>query len=307
MLSEKEEYRIIHGDCIKVMADMPAQSVDFAVFSPPFPLVYAYQSDPGDLGNSEDLSHEAPLHFSWFFRGLLRVLKPGRAAICHCTQIPLLRRSGLFGLCDFRGLLIRIAQRCGLQYEYDWMIRVNPQAQAIRTHSHHLQFAGMEKDRAQCRGALGMYLIKFMAPGENAVPVDGAGEISRNDWIKLAEGCWSDIVETDTLNVKEARSPEDTRHICPMQLGIYERCIRLYTNPGELVMDPFAGVGSCGFVALGGESPKTHRYIHQSRKFLGIEMKQEYHRVAAKNCKRAIKMRENRSKGSLFPDFAESR
>lgn len=300
----KGEFKIHRGDVIKHMQEMPKECIDHAVFSPPFPSVFAYQSDPGDIGNSEDLANEAPLHFTFFFRGLLRVMKPGRAVICHCTQIPLLKRSGKEGLFDFRGLLIRIAQRCGFVYEYDWVVRVNPQSQAIRTHSHELQFAGLEKDRANCRGALGMYLIKFQTPGENAKRVNAPGQVTRNDWIDWAEVCW-DIPETDTLNVEEARSPEDTRHICPMQLGIYERCIRLYTDPGELVFDPFAGIGSGGFVALGGESPKTHRFITEPRRFYGCEMKDEYYRVAVKNCTKAIKQREIRQK-DLFSGLEAS-
>lgn len=293
------EYQIHHGDCIEHLREMPHQSVDHAVFSPPFPAVYAYSDSVSDLGNSEDLQHDAKLHFSFFFKSLLPVMKPGRAVIVHCTQIAVLKRTGGDGLFDFRGMLIRLAQRAGFIYEYDWLIRVSPQAQAIRTHSHELQFAGLEKDRANCRGALGMYLIKLQTPGENSQRVTSPGEVTRDNWIDWAEPCWRDIVETDTLNVEEARDEKDTRHVCPMQLGIYERCIRLFSNPGEVILDPFAGIGSCGFVSLGGASPKTGKYLHNERRFYGIELKPSYFRTALRNCERGIASRKARQK-TLF-------
>ena len=125
-----------------------------------------------------------------------------------------MKRCGEVGLHDFRGLNIRLGERAGLIYEYDWAVRKNPQAQTIRTRSRELQFAGLESDRAKSRGCLHDYLIKFRSPGENVIPIDTGG-VSRNEWIKWAEGTWMDIKETDTLNVKDGRGDDDTRHICP--------------------------------------------------------------------------------------------
>jgi DNA modification methylase len=279
MLACNELYRIHHGDCIPHMLDdMPKASVDFAVFSPPFPALYSFTSLPEDIGNSEDLKTEAKLHLGFFYRGLNRVLKPGRTAVVHVMQIPRLKRSGEVGLHDFRGLNIRLGERAGLIYEYDWLVRKNPQAQAIRTRSRELQFAGLESDRAKSRGTLGDYLIKFRAPGDNEVPVDASGQVTRNNWIEWAECCWGDIRETDTLNTAEARSPEDTRHICPLQLGVIDRLVRLYANPGEIVFSPFAGIGSEGVVSLKLE-----------RRFYGCEIKPEYHATAIRNLDRALK------------------
>lgn len=300
--TQQEEYSIHHGDTIPFMHSLEPDVIDFAVFSPPFPSVYAYNDSEADIGNSEDLMHEAPIHFGFFFRALLGVLKPGRVMVLHCTQIALLKRSGLEGMHDFRGLLIRLAQRAGWIYEYDWLIRVNPQSQAIRTKSRSLQFAGLESDRAQSRGAMGMSLIKFRKPGKGGTKIDSPGEVSHNDWIQWAECCWDDIRETDTLNVAEARDEQDTKHICPLQLGIYERLIRLYSDPGELVFDPFAGIGSCGFVALGGTSPSTGKAIVNPRRFLGCELKDSYHRAALRNCQRAIAQRQASQK-TLFDDL----
>lgn len=297
------EYSIHAGDVIPhMLEEMPESCVDFAVTSPPFPSVFAYTDEACDLGNTEDLRHELKIHFGYFFRGLLRVLKPGRVAIIHCTQIAHKKRDDETDLFDFRGTLIRIAKRAGWRYCYDWLVRVNPQAQAIRTRKWELKFQGLEADRSQSRGALGMYLIKLRKPGNNEVPVNSSGQVSRNDWIEWAEDCWGDINETDTLNYQLAKGEKDVRHICPLQLGIIERVIRLYTNPGELVFDPFAGIASTGFVALGGASPKTKRRLADSRLFYGAEIKPEYLRVAHDYCEQAIKQRKEENR-TLF-DFA---
>lgn len=289
LLKADDQYAVHLGDCIPHMMEaMPAASVDFSVFSPPFPSLFSYTSKAEDIGNSENLRGEAKLHLSWFYAGLRRVLKPGRAVVVHVMQIPRLKRSGEVGLHDYRGINIRMGERAGLVYEYDWAVRKNPQAQAIRTKSRELQFSGLESDRARQRGALADYLIKFRAPGENAIAVDSKGEVSRNEWIDWAECCWGDIKETDTLNVREARSEEDTRHICPLQLGVIDRVVRLYTNPGELVFSPFTGIGSEGYVSL-----------QRGRRFYGCELKPEYHTQALKNLGKARKVAEANSK-TLF-------
>jgi len=293
LLKKNERYRIELCDCIERMAAMDEESVDFSVFSPPFPSLYAYSSSNADIGNSEDLGGDAKLHLSFFYRQLARVIKPGRAIVVHVAQIPRMKRvDRLGGLHDFRGLNIRLGERAGLIFEYDWSVRKNPQSQAIRTRSRELQFAGLETDRAKSRGSLPDYLIKFRARGDNAVPVDSEGEVSRNNWIDWAECCWSDIKETDTLNVAEGRGPDDTRHICPLQLGVINRLIRLYTNPGEIVFSPFAGIGSEGYTAL-----------KLGRRFYGCELKEEYHAAALRNCERALKEAKIESR-DLFAEAA---
>lgn len=283
------DWHLHEGDCIPhMLEDMDAESMDMAVFSPPFPALYAYTSDACDIGNSEDLRHEAKLHLGYFYAGLLRVLKPGRVAIVHVMQIPRLKRSGEVGLHDFRGLNIRLGERAGLVYEYDWLIRKNPQAQAIRTKSRELQFSGLESDRAKSRGTLGDYLIKFRAPGINEVPIQSEDQVSRNDWIEWAESCWWNIKETDTLNTRNAKSEEDVKHICPLQLGIIRRIVKLYSNPGEVVFSPFAGIGSEGYEAL-----------RHGRRFYGCEIKPEY--IA--ECKRnLVKAQSNVADVSLFQE-----
>lgn len=270
-------------------------------FRPHFPSLYAYTSKEADIGNSEDLKGEAKLHLSFFYRQLARVVKPGRVIMVHVCQIARMKRSGGVGLFDFRGLNIRLGERAGLVYEYDWLIRKNPQAQAIRTRSRELQFSGLESDRAKSRGTLGDYLLKFRVPGDNAVPINSDKEVSRDDWIKWAECCWNDIKETDTLNVKEGRGKDDTKHICPLQLGLIERLILLYSNPGEIVFSPFTGIGSEGYMAL-----------KLGRRFYGCELKEEYHRAALRNMKRAMDkhgMKNGKEQGftGLFKKAAKTR
>lgn len=284
LLKPNERWKLVQADCIEHMATMPDACVDFSVFSPPFPALFAYTDSESDIGNSEDFRGDAKLHLSFFYQQLRRVVKPGRVIVVHVMQIPRLKRSGEVGLHDYRGLNIRLGERSGLIYEYDWSIRKNPQAQAIRTRSRELQFAGLESDRAKSRGCLPDYLIKFRTPGENAIPVDSVGQVSRNDWIQWAEGCWSDINNTDTLNVADGRGENDTRHICPLQLPVIRRLVKLYTNPGEIVFSPFAGIGSEGYVSL-----------LEGRRFYGCEIKDEYITAARSN----LAMAESREREQL--------
>lgn len=275
----EEPWKLLKGDCIELMPTLPDKCIDFSVFSPPFPSLFSYTSEMCDIGNNEDLRGEAKLHLSWFYRQITRLLKPGRVMVVHVMQIPGLSRNGEKGTFDFRGLNIRLGQRAGLTYQYDWLVPKNPQAQAIRTHSHKLQFASLKRDRAITCGAMGDYLIKFIAPGDNAVPING-NDVSNNEWIDWAEAAWYGIKETNTLNVKEGRGEDDTKHICPLQLDVIKRLVKLYTNPGELVFSPFAGIGSEGYESL-----------RLGRRFLGCELKDEYFAAAERNLARAEKMR----------------
>jgi hypothetical protein len=289
-LPDGADFHVHLGDCIPFLADMPTASVDFSVYSPPFVSVYSYTSLPEDLGNCEDLNHEAKIHFSFFFRQALRVMKPGRVMVVHCAQIVRMKRAGGEGLFDFRGLLIRLAQRAGFIYDYDWTVRKGPQQQAIITKSRSLQFAGLEENRLQSHGANPDFLLKFKVPGEPLVPVDSTGQVSRNEWIEWAEGTWEaepypisidGRTKAYTLNTEEAKGPDDCRHICPLQLSIIDRLVRLFSNPGELIFSPFCGIGSEGFVSL-----------RRGRRFLGCEIKQEYYRASLGNLDRALKMRD---------------
>ena len=276
------DYHVHLGDCIEHMHEMEPQSIDFSIFSPPFPALFAYTDEAADLGNSESFAGDARLHLMWFVRALAPIIKPGRCIVVHVQNIAAVKRTGDLSTTDLRGLMIRLGKRAGLIYETDWAITKNPQSQAIRTRSRKLQFAALESDRAQSAPAFSDYLIKFRTPGENAVPITEQN-LTRQEWIDWAEGAWTwrEIRETDTLNTKAAKSDDDTRHICPLQLPVINRCVRLYTNPGELVFSPFAGIGSEGYESL-----------KLGRRFYGCEIKPEYHAQCIKNLDRAIENNE---------------
>lgn len=277
LLEHDERWRLVQRDCIEHMAEMPAQSVDFCIFSPPFPALFAYTDSEADIGNSEDFNGDAKLHLRFFANQLIRIIKPGRVVIIHCQQLAGLKRDGNPSTIDFRGLIIRVAKWAGFVYESDIPITKNPQAQAIRTRSRKLQFTHLERDRAGSAPAFNDYLIKLRAPGDNAVPIQG-DPLRRDEWIEWAEGVWDwhTIRETDTLNTQAGKGENDTKHICPLQLPVIKRCVRLWSNPDDIVFSPFAGIGSEGYVSL-----------LAGRRFYGCEIKDEYIAAARGNLSRA--------------------
>jgi DNA modification methylase len=269
-----EKWALYNGDSAEVLPDLPAHSIDLAVFSPPFGSLYTYSATDRDLGNSAG-DEQFWQHFGFISRELCRVMKPGRNVCVHVAQIPSQKaKDGVIGLKDFRGDTIRHFQSEGFVYHGEVCIDKDPQAQAIRTKSKGLLFNQMRRDAAWSRPALADYILIFRAPGENAVPIHP--DISNDDWISWARPIWYGIRETETLNVAEGREADDERHICPLQLGTIERCVRLWSNPGETILSPFAGIGSEGYVA-----------VKQGRQFIGAELKPSYWRAGVRNLKRA--------------------
>jgi DNA modification methylase len=290
LLQPSERWQLVQADCIEHMAEMPPHSVDFAVFSPPFPSLFAYTDKANDIGNAEDFKGDAKLHLRFFANQLVRVIKPGRVVCIHVQNIPGMKRKQETSTIDFRGLVIRIAKWAGFNYETDWPITKNPQAQAIRTRSTKLQFTHLERDRARSAPAFQDHIIKFTAPGDNAVPVNNH-KLTRTEWIEWAEGVWDwqSLRETDTLNTLRAKGEDDTKHICPLQLGVIHRLVRLYSNPDEIVFSPFAGIGSEGYESL-----------KLGRRFYGCEIKDEYCREARANLALAASF--NQEQLALFPE-----
>jgi len=273
---QTEDYNVIHGDCLEEMSDLPESSVDFCVFSPPFLNLFSYTADSRDLGNKRDTTtfEEAYIEFAGH---LLRLMKPGRLVATHVAQVPAKKAyDGFIGLKDFRGLVIQSMVEAGFDYHGDVTVDKNPQAQAVRTHSKALLFKQLKKDASWLRPGLADYILVFRKPGEPDIPIHP--DISNEDWIKWAHPVWYDIRESDTLNAAEARTEKDEKHIAPLQLSVIERCIRLWSNPSEVVLSPFMGIGSEGYVAL-----------KQGRKFLGIELKPEYYQTALTNLGRALR------------------
>lgn len=271
----RDAYTLLLGDCVARMKEIPDASMDFSIFSPPFASLYTYSDSDRDMGNSRD-DEEFFTHFGFMLTELERVMKTGRIIACHVFQVPaMLARDGYIGIKDFRGQVIQAFEAHGLTYHGDITIDKNPQAQAIRTHSKSLLFAQLRKDASWMRPGLADYLLIFRKPGEPDAPVHP--DISNEEWIQWAHPVWYDIHESDTLNAAVARENADERHICPLQLSVIERGIRLWTNKGEMVFSPFAGIGSEGYMA-----------IKHGRRFTGCELKPTYYNTALQNLERAV-------------------
>lgn len=286
-----EGWTITNQDCIEGVGALPSDSIDLSVYSPPFISLYTYTASERDMGNCATAA-EFFEHFGFLQRELLRVTKPGRLSCCHVAQVPaMLSRDGYIGMKDFRGQTIAAFEANGWVYHGEVCIDKDPQAQAIRTKSKGLLFVQMKKDSTWSRPAMADYILLFRKPGENETPVrhdedDPLAALSNEDWISWARPIWYGIRESDTLQVAEARTDEDERHICPLQLGTIERCIRLWSNPGELVLSPFTGIGSEGYES-----------VRLGRRFVGFELKPQYAEVAARNLTAAVS---HASQGTLF-------
>lgn len=263
-------WRLMLGDSCERLAELEDESIDLSVFSPPFASLYTYSPSERDLGNSHDRD-EFFQHFGFITGQLLRVTKPGRVACVHVQQLTTMKAThGYNALIDFRGQVIAHFQQYGWWFHGEATIDKDPQAQAIRTKAHALMFKTLARDSSMTRPALADYLLIFKRPGENAVPI--IGDVDNETWIEWARPVWYGIRESDTLNAPIARDDADERHICPLQLPLIERCVRLWSNEGETVLSPFAGIGSEGYVAL-----------KHGRRFIGCELKPSYWKVAADN------------------------
>ncbi len=273
-----EGWRLLRGDCVEALRErIEPESVDFAVFSPPFSQLFTYSNSPRDIGNCRD-DDEFFDHFRFFCAELMRVMKPGRSAAVHIANVPaMLSRDGYIGVKDLRGDVIRCFQAAGWVFHGEVCIDKCPQAQAIRTKSKSLLFVQKERDSSWLRPALADYIVVFRKPGDNAVPIQN-DDVTRDDWISWARPIWYGIRETDTLQHREAREDKDEKHICPLQLGTIERCVRLWSNVGDVVLSPFAGIGSEGYVSL----------MH-GRRFVGVELKESYADLARKNLASAVR------------------
>lgn len=267
-----ETFDLWLGDSCERMADIGDESVDLSVYSPPFASLYTYSPSVRDLGNSGDRA-EFFEHYGYIIRENLRITKPGRICAVHVQQLTTTKSMhGVIGMTDFRGQVIAAYMDAGWVFHGEVTVDKDPQAQAIRTKAQALMFVTKNRDSSMTRPALADYLMLFRKPGDNAVPIKN--DVTNEEWIEWARPVWLDINETNTLNVRAARDAADERHICPLQLDFIERVIRLWSNPGELVFTPFAGIGSEVVTA-----------IRLGRRGLGIELKPSYWRTAVANCR----------------------
>lgn len=273
-----EKWTAMQGDSCVRLGEIADNFVDLSVYSPPFADLFTYTDSPRDLGNSRGWP-EFFGHYRFIIREVLRVTKPGRLTCVHTSDIPAMAgRDGYIGVKDFPGEVIRAYEAEGWVFVGRAYVQKNPQAQAIRVKSKALLFVQLRKDSSDSRPALIDQVLLFKKPGENAVPITPVanGEMDNETWIEWAHGIWLGIRETETLQVAAGRDVGDEKHICPLQLGTIERCVKLYSNPGELVLSPFMGIGSEGYQS-----------VKLGRRFIGCELKESYFRAAVNNIRRA--------------------
>ena len=271
-----ENWTAMLGDSCERLKELTEDSVDLSVYSPPFADLFCYTDTERDLGNSRDWG-EFFDHYAFIVREVLRVTKPGRLTCVHTSDIPARAQTeGYIGVRDFPGAVIQAYEAVGWIFHGRAFVSKNPQSQAIRTHSKGLLFVQLRKDSSHSRPALVDQILIFKKPGENAVPVLPVenGELDNETWIEWANGIWLGISESDILRVHGVRGEDDEKHICPLQLGTIERCIKLYSNPGEVILSPFMGIGS-----------ECHQAVKFGRRAIGIELKREYFDIAVKNLK----------------------
>lgn len=277
-----QNWHLYHGDCCEILPQLPDDSVHFSVFSPPFASLYVYSDSERDMGNSES-DEQFFSHFKFLADELYRVIMPGRLVSVHCMNLPAMKqKDGFIGIKDFRGQVIRTFQRCDWIYHSEVCIWKDPVVDMQRTKALGLLHKQVCKDSCMSRQSIPDYICTFRKPGKNAEPVAGefdhwagdesfhhSGNYSIDVWQRYASPVWSDINQTNTLNARMGRDGNDERHVCPLQLDVIERCLQLWTNPGDVVLSPFAGIGSEGYQS-----------VLSGRRFLGVELKPSYFQAA---------------------------
>lgn len=267
-----DRFAAYNGDCVDVLRQLPDESIDFSVYSPPFGSLFVYSDSIADMGNSTDEQFRD--HYAFLVREKFRLTKRGRITAVHCSDLPMTKwKDGAVGIKDFSGDIIQIHQDAGWILHSRRTIWKCPVVEMTRTKHVGLLYKQLQKDSSKSRGGMPDYLLTFVKPGENAAPIaHRPDEFSVEQWQEWASPVWMSVNQTRVLNVAAARSPEDERHLCPLQLDIIERALVLWSNPGDIVLSPFMGIGSEGDGAL--------RF---KRRFIGTELKPEYFRQACRN------------------------
>lgn len=267
-----DRYTAIHGDCVDALRGLPDHCIGYSIFSPPFASLYTYSNSPRDMGNVRD-DAEFFAHLDFLIAELRRVMKPGRNVSFHCMDMPASKeRDGHIGLKDFPGDLIRAFQRHGFIFHAKATIWKDPVTAMTRTKALGLLHKSIRERSEMCRMGIPDYLITVRSPGESEHVTHTSDEYPVDLWQKVASPIWMDINPSDTLQFRSAREHDDERHICPLQLEVIRRGVMLWTNPGDIVLSPFMGIGSEGYVSL-----------ELGRRFVGVELKHSYYRQAASN------------------------
>ena len=270
-----ERMALYHGDSCEVLTEIPSDSIHFEIYFPPFASLYTYSNSERDLGNSKN-KHEFYEHFEFIVKELYRVLMPGRLMAVHCMNLPTSKsRDGFIGIDDFRGDLIRLYEKAGFIYHSEVCIWKDPVIAMQRTKALGLLHKQIKKDSAMCRQGIPDYLVVMRKPGDNPEPVTHTNESFPVEiWQKYASPIWTDINPSDTLQYRSARDNEDEKHICPLQLTVIRRALNLWTNPDDVVLTPFMGIGSEVVTAL-----------ENGRRAVGVELKDSYYKQAEKNAR----------------------
>lgn len=306
-----ENFALYNGDCVEVLQGLPSDSVHYSIFSPPFASLYTYSNSERDMGNCKT-DGEFYEHFKFAIKELYRVMMPGRLVSFHCMNLPTSKtHHGYIGIRDFRGELIRLFEDAGFIFHSEVCIWKDPVVAQQRTKALGLLHKQVVKDSAMSRQGIPDYLVTMRKPGVNLEPIDGEFEEFIGDgtdvsievyeeqaelmrakgkepwpfemwrsvlvWQRYASPVWMDINPSNTLQYKSARDDKDEKHICPLQLDVIARALELWSNPGDTVLSPFAGIGSEGWES-----------IRMGRKFVGSELKESYYRTAVANLNNAV-------------------
>lgn len=295
-----DKFAIYQGDCVELSRGIPDDSIHYTIFSPPFSSLYTYSNSERDMGNSAS-DEEFYIHFQYLVKELYRITMPGRLVSFHCMDIPAMKsRDGYIGIKDFPAQLRQMFEDEGFIYHSKVTIWKDPLVEATRTKALGLLHKQLMKDSNYSRQGLPDYVFTMRKPGDNPVPIthpDGltqyygedepGGDVySHQVWRRYASPVWMDIRQSNTLQYRSAREEKDEKHICPLQLDVIARCVELWSNSGEVVFSPFAGIGSEGYQAL-----------KMGRRFVGSELKESYYNTAVANLEMAI---EEKNQLTLF-------
>lgn len=280
-----KNWALYHGDSVEVLQGIPENSIHLSVTSIPFAQLYCYSNSERDMGNCKN-DKEFYEQYKYLVKEWYRVMMPGRNVCIHCMNIPSMKeRDGVIGIKDFRGDVIRMMQSHGFIYHSEVCIWRDPVVSMQRTKALGLLHKQIKKDSAISRMGLPDYVVTFRKPGDNperithtneSYPVSHWQEVASPVWKEYASPVWWDINQGATLNRMGAKDENDEKHIAPLQLPVIERCVELWSNPGDVVLDPFNGIGSTGYQSL-----------LMGRKYIGIELKESYYNVAIKNLREA--------------------
>lgn len=274
----KNKYAIYNGDSCEITKEIPDNSIHYTLFSPPFASLYTYSNSDRDMGNSKG-DDEFYEHFVFLAKELYRITMPGRLLSFHCMDLPLMKeRDGVIGLKDFPSIIRQVFEDCGFIYHSKVTIWKNPVTEMQRTKALGLLHKQIRKDSTMNRQGIPDYIVTMRKPGDNPERVEHTHETFPVDvWQNYASLVWMDIRQSDTLQKKSARDDKDERHICPLQLEVIQRCIELWTNPNDIVFDPFGGIGSTAYVAL-----------TLGRRAISSELKESYFKQMKGNVEEAL-------------------